>query len=124
ADPIITGAALEDVATGERRQDRIAAGAAAGDDGALAIGQPLSDDVAGGVDAIVDIDDAPGALQAFAIGAAIPRAAAVIDVEHSDAAARPVLDPEAQNARCRGRRAALAFDDKRPVFDPRRGAVR
>src|SRR5713101_5898034 len=64
ADPVIAGAAL--------------------DDGALAIGEALGDDMPGGVDAIVDIDDAPGALQALAIGAAIPGAAAVIDIDDGD----------------------------------------
>src|SRR5260370_1372372 len=101
ADPVIAGAAPEYiVAAGERRQYGIAAGAAAGDDGALAIRETFADDMPGGVDAVIDIDDAPSALEPLAVGPAIAGAAAVIDIEHADASAPPVLAAAAPHRRC------------------------
>src|SRR5205085_7751030 len=87
-----------------------------GDHRALAIGEPLGHGMTGGLDAIVDIDDAPFAFEPAAIGAAIPGAAAVIDVEHGNAAAGPVLNAQIQDRTRRGGWTAMAFDDKRRLL--------
>src|SRR5262249_39647225 len=116
ADPVIAGPALEDVMARERRQHRIAAGAAAGDHGAPAIGEAPGGDVPRRVDAIGDIEDTPAAFERSAMGPAIPGAAAVIDIEHGDAAAGPELDAEAEHARGPGGRTAMALDDERRLL--------
>src|SRR5262249_52297907 len=54
--PIVAGAALKEVAGGQRRERRIAARAAARDDGAPGIDASLRGEEAGAVDAVVDVD--------------------------------------------------------------------
>ena len=46
----------------------------------------------GPVHAIVDVDDAPVAIQPVAICAPVVRAAAVIDIQHGKTATGPILD--------------------------------
>ena len=55
-------------------------------------------------------------MQSLPIGAAEAGAAAVIDIEHRDPAARPELGPEVERARGRGGRTAVAFDHQRRLF--------
>ena len=62
------------------------------------------------VDAVVDVDDAPLPVQAIAVRAPIARAAAVVHVEHGDAAAGPVLHAEIEHAGRERGRAAMALD--------------
>ncbi len=67
------------------------------------------------VDRIVDIDHAPLAVQSLPIGAAIAAAAAVVDVDHREAAARPVLDQQFQRGIGRiGRAAVTGYEQRRP----------
>ena len=49
--------------------------------------------------AVVDIDDPPLPLQPFAVGTAVAGAAAVVHVQHGEAAARPELDLRVQDIR-------------------------
>lgn len=49
-------------------------------------------------DDVLNIDHAPLALQALPIGASIARGAAVIDVDHREPTARPVLDRKVEGA--------------------------
>ena len=76
---------------GQRAQSGEAAGAAASNDQAVAIGQTAFDQILRAGDAIVDIDDAPLAFQCIAVFPAETAAAAVIDVEHAETAAGPEL---------------------------------
>ena len=62
---------------------------------------------------IGDVDDPPIALQPQSVFAAISGAAAVIDVEHREAAAGPILGARAQGRRGGGGRAAMAMHDQR-----------
>ena len=111
---VITGAGLEDIVERQRAQRRQAAGAAAADDQALTIGQAAFDQVARAGDAIIDIDDAPLALERVAISPAEAAAAAVIDVQHAEAAAGPVLGRQLQCiARHAGRTAVADHDHRR-----------
>src|SRR5947209_19792179 len=58
AHAVIAGPALKEVAEGQRRQGRVAAGAAAADDASFAVDPPLLCEKARAGDAIVDNDNA------------------------------------------------------------------
>src|SRR5262249_43959016 len=90
ADAVVGGAGLEQVAGGERAQRGVAAGAAAGDGQARPVDLAARDEVAGAVFTVLDVDDAPLALEPIAVGAAVAGAAAVVDVQVGEAAAGPV----------------------------------
>src|SRR5262245_8614616 len=92
ADAIITGAGLEIIAKRQRAQSRVTAGAAAVDDGAIRIDIAARGEKLRTVDTIVNIPDSPRTAQTLTIGAAIPGAAAVIDIKHGYPAAGPVLN--------------------------------
>src|SRR5262245_16390787 len=98
AHAVIAGSALKEVAEGQRRQRRVAAGAAAADDASLAVDPPLRCEEPRAGDAIVDVDHAPVQLQTAAVGAAESSASAVIHVEHRNAAAGPILNAEIEGA--------------------------
>src|SRR5260370_3147012 len=112
--------ALKAVAEGQRRQGRVAAGAAAADDASFAVDPPLRCEKARAGDAIVDVDHAPVELQTVAVGAAESGASAVVHVEHGNAAAGPILNAQIERARGGRRRPALALDEKRrpPPLSP------
>src|SRR5918996_1615476 len=74
--------------------------------------------VACGVQAVLDVDLAPAAVQALAIGAAVAGAAAVVDVAQGKAARGPELVGKAQLARGRAGRAAMALDDQGRAVAP------
>src|SRR6185312_3953673 len=120
ADAVVAGAALEDIVERERDERRVATRAAAGDDAAVAVDQPLVGEESGSVDAVVDVDDAPLPVQPVAVLAAIAGAAAVVDVEHRDAAAGPVLGPQVEGARGGRGRAAVTLDEERRLLARRR----
>src|SRR5580704_7569748 len=113
ADAVVTRAAAKIVVESERRERRVASGAASGDGAARSIHQAAFGEKAGAVDAISDVDDAPVSLQPLAVGTTEPRAAAVVHIQDRDAAAGPVLDAEVQGAGCRSRGAAVALDQQR-----------
>src|SRR5256886_15017453 len=113
AHAVIAGPALKEVAEGQRRQGRVAAGAAAADDASFAVDPPLLCEKARAGDAIVDVDHAPGGLQTVAGGAAESGASAVVHVEHGNAAAGPILDAPISRDRGGRRRPARALDEKR-----------
>src|SRR5262245_4804711 len=119
AHAVMTSPALKEVAEGQRRQGRVAAGAAAADDASLAVDPPLRCEEPRAGDAIVDVDHAPTQLQTVAVGAAEPGASAVVHVEHRNAAARPVLNAQIERARGGRRWPAVALDEKRrPLLRP------
>src|SRR5258708_24232789 len=119
-DAIIARAGPEDVVEGQGGEGGVAAGAAAADHQALRVGASGADEVTRAIDAILDIDDAPLSIETIAIFAPIAAAAAVIHIEHADAAARPILDPQVERRRRRGGRAALALYQERGVLPRRR----
>ena len=116
ADPEVADAGREDVAEGERRQRRVAAGAPALD------GQPVRIDVAAldeeprGRDAVVDVDDAPLPVEALAVLAPVAGAAAVVDVDDGDPAAGQELLVEVERGRGVRRRAAVRQHDERRLL--------
>src|SRR5262245_52159444 len=92
AHAVIASPALKEVAEGQRRQSRVAAGAAPADDASLAVDPALRGEELRAGDAIVDVDYAPVQLQTVAVGTAESGASAVVHVEHRDAAASPILN--------------------------------
>ena len=113
---VIAGAGFEHVVEGEGGQGRQAAGAAAADQQALGVGQAAVGQVACAGHAILDVDDAPLAFQQVAVGASEAGAAAVVHVEHGEAAAGPELGRQFQGAGCHPGRAAVADHDQRRQF--------
>src|SRR5499433_3216250 len=99
AHAVMTSPALKEVAEGQRRQRRVAAGAAAADDASLAVDPPLRCEEPRAGDAIVDVDHAPVHLQTVAVGAAESSASAVVHVEYRNAAAGPILNAQIECAR-------------------------
>src|SRR5213078_1807304 len=91
ADAEVAGAGLEEVRRRERSQDRVAAGAAAGDRDPIAVDEAALDQVACAVDRIVDVDDTPEAVEALAVFPAEAGASAVVDDQVGEAAGRPEL---------------------------------
>src|SRR5258708_21474573 len=84
--------ALKEVAEGQGRQSRVAAGAATADDASLAVDPTLRCQEPRAGDAIVDVDHAPLQLQTVAVGAAESGASAEVDVEHRNAPAHPIIN--------------------------------
>jgi hypothetical protein len=123
AHPEVARAGTKDVSKRQRTERGVATGAAPSD------GEPVAVDVAalyqipGPVHAIVNVDDAPLAPQPVSILAAVAGAPTVIDVEHGDAAAGPVLDAEVECAGHRRRRAAVALHQERWTLAGRGGIV-
>src|SRR6516165_7797595 len=92
AHAIMTSAGPEEVVEGERAQGGVAAGAATRDHDAHRIDALCLGEALRAVDAILDVNNAPLAAQQVAIFPAVAAAAAVVDIEHCDSAARPELD--------------------------------
>ncbi len=65
ADAVVARAGFENVAEGQRAERRVAAGAAAADRQAVAVDFAAFDEIARAVDAIIDVDDAPLAVEPF-----------------------------------------------------------
>src|SRR2546425_4395173 len=95
----------------ERAQRGVAAGTATANGQALAIHFAVLGQVARGVDAVRGVDDAPAAVEPLTIGPTVATAAAIVDVDHAEAAASPVLDVEVELRLGHGRRSAMALDD-------------
>ena len=108
ADPVVAGACTEDVRTGQCRERRVAARAAAADRQPAAVGSALLDHRERSGHAVLDVHDSPLAVETFAVAAAEARAAPVVDVEDREAPAGPVVELEAErrgSASRSGRRA-------------------
>src|SRR5712671_7071768 len=109
ADAVIACPSLEEVAKGERREGGVASRAAAADDDALGVHQSLPREIFGAIHAVVHVHDAPTELKPVTVFASKSGTAAVVDVEHRNAAAGPELDTEIERARRRGGWAAVTF---------------
>src|SRR5580700_8732081 len=113
ADAVVACSGLEFLAKRQRGKRRVAARAGTADRPALRIDPSCCRKVVRTIHAISDINDAPVPLQPKPVFAAIAGAAAVIDVEHGEAAAGPILRPPAEGRR-RGRgRPAVAVHEQR-----------
>src|SRR5690606_41113653 len=110
---VVAGRGLQHVEEGNGARSCIAAGATAAYDQALPVDQPALHQVTRAVDAIFNVSDAPVVAEALAVGAAVAGAPAVIDVEDSKAAARPVLAIQAQVGGGRRSWAAVTGHDER-----------
>src|SRR5262245_3907513 len=83
-------AGAEVVAESQRAELGIAPGAAAGDRQSAAVHLAASCQCARAVGAVVDINDTPLTVEALPVGATVAGAAAIIHIQHCDAAAGPV----------------------------------
>src|SRR5262249_53886219 len=92
ADSKMARTGLEYVTKGQSAQNRVTARAAARDRQAIGIYQSFLGQKPRAVYAIVNIYHTPVAFQTLAIITPVTCAAAVIHVQHSDAATRPILD--------------------------------
>src|SRR5437588_9644066 len=102
ANAVVAGAGLEIVTKRQGAQRRISAGAAAIDHRSILIDIAALRQELRAINAIVDIDNAPGTVEPFAIRAAVAGAPAIIHVENSDATTGPILNREYEH-RDRGR---------------------
>src|SRR5262249_47187905 len=116
ADAIVTGAAFEVRAEGQRGERRVTPGAASADDRPLPVGPTLLHDILGAVNAVVDVDDAPVEVQPIAVFAAVAGAAAVVHVENGNAAAGPKLNAKVKCTPRGGGGSAMTFHDQRRLF--------
>ena len=110
-DAVVAAAGGEGVGGGERHQRGVAAGAAAGDDDAVPIGEPGLAQMAGSGGAVGDVGNAPGAIEPLAVGTPIAGAAGIIHVEHGEAAARIELNARLEAGVRHGGRAAVREDE-------------
>ena len=121
ADAVVARAGGERVGRGQRAQRRVAAGAGAADRHPAAVDLAGGGQVARGGDAVGHVDDAPRAVQPRAIGAPVARAAAVVDVDDGEAAARPELGLDVERVgRAAGRAAVRADEQRRSLVVGRR----
>src|SRR5581483_10609519 len=86
----VTGAHREVVSERQRAQRGVPAGTAASDGELVPVDQALGRQMAGGVDAVVDVDAPPRPLQSLAVLAAVAGTAAVVDIDYGEASRRPV----------------------------------
>ena len=116
AQPEQAGPGLEVVAEGQRCQGGVSPGAATLNGDLVLVGQPLADQILRRVDAVIDIDDTPLALEPFAIRPAVARTAAVVHIDKGEATAGEVLDAHAEGRVGRaGWPAVAAHDQRRPI---------
>ncbi len=90
-DAVVVRAGSEHLGDRQRHQHGEAAGGPAADDGASRVDPALLPQPAHDSDTVVDVDDAPRPLEPVAVGPAVAGGAAVVHVDHGEAAARPEL---------------------------------
>ena len=95
-DPIGTGPGGKQVMESQRAQGGEATGARPADHQPPPINLARLDQGAGRVQAIGNVQDAPLAGQALAVGAAVTSRAGVVDLHHPEPAAGEELDPQVQ----------------------------
>src|SRR5215475_11083395 len=114
--PIGTGSGSEVVMERQCRERGEAASAAARDDRSVAINETLVGKVAGAIDAIGDVNDAPALLQPITVGPSVAAAASVVNIEHGYTTARPVLNAELQGGRGLSGRPTMAHYHQRRLL--------
>src|SRR6185369_9446158 len=93
----MTGAGFEVISKRQRTKRRVAAGTATVNHRSIWINLGPGREELCSINTVVDIHNAPGSVQSFAIGAAIAGATAVVHIQDSNAAAGPVLYSQHQN---------------------------
>ena len=116
ANAIQTGTGFKRVAEGESREHGVAAGAAAADDAALWVDQPLGCEMAHGIAGVLDIGYAPALIERLAIGSAKTAAAAVVEIEDRKTATTPILDFKVEGAATGSGGPAVTDDDQRRLL--------
>ena len=125
-DPEVGGARREHVGEGQRADHDVAAGAAAAHEEPPAVDVAPVDQEPGGVHAVLQVDDAPLAVQPLPVGTPVARRTAVVHVHHGEPAGGPVLQLQIERRCGVARRAAVrGHDQGRPiVVGPVRVGVR
>ena len=106
-DAVIVGAGLEHRGLRQGAQHRIAAGAAAADGSLVRVDLARAAEIFRHRGHVLDVDHAPFAVQALAIGPPVAGAAAIIDVGDSETPRGPELDGRAEGRRGLAGRAAV-----------------
>src|SRR5947207_2119482 len=116
-DTEVTGTGMKYFAECERAQGRVTAGAATVNHQPFIIRSALGHQVQCAVDAVVHVDDAPLVVQSFAIPATIAGAATVVNIQHSDSTAGPILNARTKGCgRCRRRPAVALYQEWWPFI--------
>src|SRR3990170_1039447 len=109
----------EHVREGNGADSRVAAGAATRDQQTIRVGFASVDEVARRIHTVLEIDDAPLAVEALPVRASVAGRASVVHVDDGEAAARPELHVDAEHRSRVPGRAAMAHDDQRWSFTVR-----
>ncbi len=112
ADAIVTLPGGKHIVKGERGERCETPGAAAANGEPLGIDRALADHVQRAIDAIVNIDSPPVTVEPFAIGAAEPGAAPVINIQDRESSAGEELGRELQAVMGRGRGPTVASHEE------------
>src|SRR6266576_5379175 len=110
--PIVARPAVKEIPKHQCRQRGVAASTAAPHDHPFVIDQPLCNEEFSAINTVIDVDDTPVEVQAITKSASKAGAAAMVDVEHRDPAARPELRGQIKHAGGRGGRTAVAFNQE------------
>src|SRR5262249_41177434 len=94
ANPVVARARPKEITKSERTQRRIATGTATRNGEPLTVYFTALNQKANAVDTVVYVHDPPLTLEPLTIGTPIPSAPTIIDVEHGDTTAGPVLDSQ------------------------------
>ena len=112
-DPEVGRARREHIGERQGAHRRVPAGAATTDEEAFAVGVATLDQERGGVQAVVQVHDAPVAVQPLTVGAAVARGTAVVHVDHAEPPGGEELHAEIERGGVRARRPAVADHDQR-----------
>ena len=112
-DPVEGRARREHIGERQSAHRRVPAGAATTDEEAFAVGVATLDQERGGVHAIVQVHDAPVAVQPLTVGPAVSRGTAVVHIDHAEPPGREELQTKVQRRGVRARRPAMADHDQR-----------
>ena len=122
-DPEVGRARGEHIGERQGAHRRVPAGAATTDEEAFAVGVATLDQELGGVQAIVQVHDAPVAVQPLAVGPAVARGTAVVHIDHAEPAGGEELQTEIERGGGRARRAAMADHDQRRAISLGSGRI-
>src|ERR1019366_8065765 len=116
ADSEITGPRAKNAAEGQGAQRGVTASTSPMDQQSVRIGSWRGDEVVGRVDAIIEVDDAPGTLQPLTVRATVADTSAVVDVDDGEATTGPVLGVVTQRRTGAYRGATVAGHNQRRRF--------
>ena len=107
----------------QRADGRVPARASTGDQQPVGIGFSLVHEKASRIDAVLQVDDAPLAVQPLAVGASVAGRSSVVDVDDGETSTRPELRVQAEHRARARRRAAVAHHDQRRQLAFGRGVL-